>query len=915
MKDYSQISPEETLRSFATDPEKGLSASIVAARRGEYGRNELKEKRRQTVWEMFFTQFREFLILLLLGAALISLLLGEVTDAAVIFLIVFINAIFGVVQEFKAEKALEALQILSAPKAKVWREGTVAEVPAAELVPGDLILLEAGDFVPADARLLETAEFKTDESALTGESVPVEKDAGDLPQGPKPLAERKNMIYMGTIAVAGRARALVTATGMETEIGRIAGMIQEAKVEMTPLQKKLKVFGRQLGLLVILVCIGIFVMGVVRGHEAFGMFLTAVTLAVAAVPEGLPAIVTIVLALGVQRMAARNAIIRRLSAVEALGAATVICTDKTGTLTQNQMTVQAAVVDGAAYTVTGDGAGDKGGFLQEGTAVDPLKVTRLGMLLLTGLLCNDARSAGEGKDRKAVGDPTEVALLTAAAKAGLGGDAQARAKLTAELPRVKEYPFNSTRKRMSTIHRGKLPFSIPGLPAEGLWVFTKGAPDVLLKKCRRFLGQNGVEELTPAESERFAGLNRELAGKALRVLGLAFRPFQEGETGGVADVESGLIFLGFMGMIDPPRVEARSAIELCRKAGIKIKMITGDHRDTAVAIAAELGLISHARAGEEDRVITGEELDRLSPEELVRKVGELVVFARVSPAHKVQILEALKAKGEIVAMTGDGVNDAPALKKADIGTAMGRTGTDVAKQASDMVLADDNFATIVRAVQEGRIIYENIKKAIYFLLSCNLGEVVTILSAVLLGWPVPLFPIQVLWVNLVTDSFPALALGVDPPEKGIMNRPPRSPKEGIFAPGVRSTLAAFGLFIALITLVAFSIGRQESVLKGQSMAFITLSLCQLVHVLNFRSLQESLFKRGLLGNKPLLLGILAAALLQAAVIILPFLREIFRIVELTAADWWHIIGLVLSPLVFGELWKGFFLRRRQELRG
>ncbi|NLW09560.1 MAG: calcium-translocating P-type ATPase, SERCA-type [Firmicutes bacterium] len=904
MKDYSLTTPEETLRLLGTDPEKGLSASHVAAKLEEYGRNELKEKKRQTVWEMFLSQFKEFLILLLLGAALISILLGEITDAVVIFLIVFINAIFGVVQEFKAEKALEALKTLSAPKAKVWREGTVAEVPAADLVPGDIVLLEAGDFIPADARLLETVEFRTDESALTGESVPVEKDAADLPKTTKPLAERKNMVYMGTIAVAGRARAVVTATGMETEIGRIAGMIQETEAEMTPLQKKLKVFGQQLGLLVILICIGIFALGVFRGNNPFGMFMTAVTLAVAAVPEGLPAIVTIVLALGVQRMAARNAIIRRLSAVEALGAATVICTDKTGTLTLNQMTVQAAVVDGATYTVTGESLGDRGEFLLEETAVDPLTVPRLGMLLLTGLLCNDARLIGEGEERRAIGDPTETALLVAAAKAGLFQE-----KMAAELPQIREYPFDSTRKRMSTIHRGKLPFPVQGLPAEGFWVFTKGAPDVLLKKCRRYLGENGIEELTPAVTEKFAGLNRELANRALRVLGLAFRPFREGEADGVEDVENDLIFLGFLGMIDPPRPEARPAIELCRKAGIKIKMITGDHRDTARAIAADLGLLAHGH--EEDQVITGEEMDQLSEEELAARVGEIVVFARVTPAHKVQILEALKANGEIVAMTGDGVNDAPALKKADIGTAMGRTGTDVAKQASDMVLADDNFATIVRAVQEGRIIFENIKKAIYFLLSCNLGEVVTILASVLLGWPVPLIPIQILWVNLVTDSFPALALGVDPPEDGIMDRPPRPPQEGIFTSGVGRTLSVYGLFIAFITLIAFSIGRQESLLKGQSMAFITLSLCQLVHVFNFRSLHESVFKRGLFGNKHLLLGVLAAGLLQAAVLFIPFLREIFRVVDLTAADWLRILGLVLSPLVIGEIWKALSFHGRQ----
>jgi Ca2+-transporting ATPase len=896
MPELYMQSIEEALKTLTTDISSGLSSTEVVARRDKHGWNELKERPGQTIGQMLAAQFGEFLVLLLIIAAVISLLLGERGDAFVILLVVVINAVLGVVQEFKAEKSMAALKTLSAPHAKVYRDGKVTQIVARDLVPGDIILLDAGDFVPADARLLETANLQVNESALTGESVPVEKDPEFIATERTPLAERKSMTFMGTIVTFGRGRALVTGTGMETEIGRIAGMIQETEVEKTPLQKKLAEFGKQLGLLAIGVCLLIFVVGLLRGNLFYEMFLVSVSLAVAAIPEGLPAIVTILLALGVQRMAKQKAIIRRLPAVETLGSATVICSDKTGTLTQNAMTVRRVITGAGSYEVTGEGFGIEGELLRDGKRIEAKEEPLLSLILQIGLLCNDADLI---REEEIAGDPTEGALLVVGEKAGFN-----RARLQLELPRVKEYPFDSVRKRMSTVHRGKFLISTEEIQDGECWLLAKGAPDLILDQSKWWLGPSGIQELTPEKKREFLECNKQLAGKALRVLGFALRSYPERETLPVNEAEAELIFVGFMGMLDPPRPEAKEAIRVCHQAGVEVKMITGDHRDTAMAIARNLGLLS-----KEDQVMSGEELDVTTQEELEKKVGRIRVYARVSPEHKVRIIDALRANGEVVAMTGDGVNDAPALKRADIGAAMGRTGTDVAKEAAEMVLADDNFVTIVHAIQEGRVIFENIKKAVYFLLSCNIGEIATIFTAIVLGWPIPLYPIQILWVNLITDTLPALSLGIDPPEGNIMKKSPRDPGKGIFSTGVRISLLVSGAFIALITLVAFRIGVLESVLKGETMAFATLGLSQLVHAFNFRSLKDSLFTRGLFGNKYLLFGTAASALLQFSVFFIPVLMRIFRVQSLSLIDWLIVFALVITPFGFGELLKLLFKER------
>lgn len=877
-----------------TDSSRGLTQVQVEQRQERFGFNELQEKKGITIWAMFLGQFKEFLVLLLMAAAAISLAIGEATDAVVILAVVLLNAVLGVVQEYKAEKSLAALKTLSAPTAKVVREGAVFELPARELVPGDLVLLEAGDFVAADGRLVEAANLCIDESALTGESVPVGKDADFVSQEILPPAEQQNMIHMGTIIAGGRGRALVTATGMSTEIGHIAGAIQAAPLEKTPLQKKLDHFARRLGLLTILLCALIFTFGLLRGHNILPMFLTSVSLAVAAIPEGLPAIITIVLALGVQRMARQQAIIRKLPAVETLGAATVICSDKTGTLTQNEMTVRRADSGGGAVEITGEGYRGEGEFIQDGRIIDPLQDRRLRLLLSIGLLNNDARLAEEEGRLRVIGDPTEGALITAAAKAGLH-----REELAATLPRIHEYPFDSDRKLMSTVHRGDLDLPWPGLDAPGSWLLTKGAPDLVLERCRYLLGPAGLQELTPLQKKKLLESGLDMAGDALRVLGFAFRPLPDNSSSlPLKEAENELVFAGLMGMLDPPRPEAREAIRTCHEAGIDVKMITGDHADTALAIAAALGL-----ATDKGEIISGREIELLSDEELASRVKGLQVFARVAPEHKMRIIRALKANGEIAAMTGDGVNDAPALKGADIGTAMGRSGTAVAKEAAEMILGDDNFTTIVRAVEEGRVIYENIRKAVFFLLSCNAGEIITIFAAIPLGWPLPLLPIQILWINLITDSLPALALGVDPQESDVMRRPPRHPGEGLFDPQSVRTLIVFGLLIGLITLTAFSIGAAESLEKGRTMAFATLSLCQLVHVFNFRSMRHSVVGRAFFASRPLLGAVFVSAALQLAVLLIPAAAAVFHAVPLDGEGWFYVAALSICPLFLGEMWK------------
>jgi Ca2+-transporting ATPase len=893
---------------MAVDPTHGLDQAAVLAKREEHGLNVLAEKPGKTLWKMFFDQLKEFLVILLLIAALISGFLGEWLDSVVILIIVALNAFLGVVQEFKAEQSLAALKKLSAPLAKAFREGQVRQVPAAELVPGDIFILEAGDFVPADGRLFEAVNLKVEESVLTGESLPVDKNVAVLDED-LPLADRKNSVFMGTIVTYGRGRGIVTATGMSTEIGQIAALIQNVESETTPLQQKLDEFGKYLGVLALGVCALIFVMGWLRGEKMITMFLTAVSLAVAAIPEGLPAIVTIVLALGVQRLAKQRAIIRKLPAVETLGAATVICSDKTGTLTQNQMTVRRVYTAGRLYEVTGQGYRPEGQFMLDGQPLAPAGVGALQLVLLAGALCNDANllhETGETTENwKIVGDPTEGALVVAAAKAGLK-----RTKLQEDYQRMLEIPFDSDRKLMTTIHKGGLPEAhLAELETEnstGLWAITKGAPDLVLERCFAYLTPQGVVRLDPEARAELLKVNSEMARQALRVLGAAVRRMPGVNEIHLDRVEEDLIFIGFWGMIDPPRLEVKDSIKECQSAGIMPVMITGDHRDTAVAIASELGLLSQNQL-----VMSGPELDRLSAAELEAKVRQVAVYARVSPENKVRIVNAFREEGHVVAMTGDGVNDAPALKQADIGAAMGITGTDVAKGAAEMVLADDNFATIVGAVREGRIIYENIKKAIYFLLSCNTGEIFTIFFAIILRHPVPLLAIQILWVNLVTDSLPALALGMEPAEPGIMRRQPRRKTEGIFETGMKRSILMEGIILGAVTLFAFDLGWKfgGNLDQARTMAFATLSFSQLFHVFNFRSIKESLFKPGMIPNRFLLGAVSLSCLIQLLAMLIPFFRGIFKLTALDFQHWLFVLLLSGAVIPIVELWKAAYLGR------
>jgi Ca2+-transporting ATPase len=893
---------------MAVDPSRGLDRTAILAKRKEYGWNVLAEKPGKTLQKMFIDQLKEFLVILLLIAALISGFLGEWLDSVVILVIVVLNAFLGVVQEFKAEQSLAALKKLSAPMAKVLREGQVRSVPAAELAPGDIFILEAGDLVPADGRLFEAVNLKVEESALTGESLPVEKNVATLNED-VPLAERKNSVFMGTIVTYGRGRGIVTATGMNTEIGQIATLIQNVETETTPLQQKLAEFGKYLGVLALGVCTLIFMMGWLRGEKIMTMFLTAVSLAVAAIPEGLPAIVTIVLALGVQRLAKQRAIIRKLPAVETLGAATVICSDKTGTLTQNQMTVRRIYAAGRLYEVTGQGYRPEGQFVLDGQPVMPASVEALQLVLLAGVLCNDAnliRETGETTEIwKVVGDPTEGALVVAAAKAGLR-----QVRLREDYQRMLEIPFDSERKLMTTIYKGRVPEThLAELEAgnpNGLWAITKGAPDLVLKRCSTYLTAQGVVRLDAKVRDELLKVNSEMARQALRVLGTAIRRMPGVNEIQLDRVEEDLILIGFWGMIDPPRLEVKNSIKECQSAGIMPVMITGDHRDTAAAIASELGLLN-----QNQMVISGPELEGLSAAELDAKIRQIAVYARVSPENKVRIVNAFREKGHVVAMTGDGVNDAPALKRADIGAAMGITGTDVAKGAAEIVLADDNFATIVGAVREGRIIYENIKKAIYFLLSCNTGEIFAIFFAIILHHPVPLLAIQILWVNLVTDSLPALALGMEPAEPGIMRRQPRQKSEGIFETGMKRSILMEGIVLGAITLVAFDLGRKfgGNLEQARTMAFATLSFSQLFHVFNFRSIKESIFKPGMLPNYFLLGALSLACLLQLLAMLIPFFRGIFKLTALDFQHWLYVLLLSGAVIPIVELWKATYLRR------
>lgn len=890
MKKYYQQSIGEVVQHTKTDLRTGLSSSEVKKRLAEVGLNQLEEKKGRTPWNMFLDQFKDVLVLILLVSALVSFLLGEVSDAVVIAIILILNATLGVVQEYKAEKSLAALKKMAAPNALVIRDGKQIKIEAAQLVPGDIVLLESGDRIPADLRLSRVTNLKIQEAVLTGESLPVDKKSELIDKEDAPLGDRNNLAFMGTAVSSGRGRGIVIATGMKTEMGQIAGMLEEQKREETPLQKKLNEVGKKLGLIILIVVGFVVLLGCLRGIEFFEMFLTGISLAVAAVPEGLPAVVTVVLALGVQKMAKRNVIVRRLPAVETLGATTVICSDKTGTLTQNQMTVRKLVLPEKRIEVEGEGYQPIGKFYQIGQEIQPQADPDLSLLLRGAALCNNAelQKNNDNEQWEIIGDPTEGALIVAAVKAGYDKE-----KLEEDYPRVKEFPFDSDRKQMSTLHQTDDDDQI---------IFVKGAPDQVISFCTCYQ-KNGIKEkMTNSIKDRILSQNQELAQEALRVLAVAYRPVNKEkaeEIKEIKDAEKELIFLGLVGMIDPPRKEAIESVKTCLRAGIRPIMITGDYSLTAKAIASELGIY---RSG--DRMIIGDELEKMSQSELEEVVRDTSIFARVSPRHKRRIVSALQKNHQVVAMTGDGVNDAPALKESDIGIAMGITGTDVTKEASDMILTDDNFASIVGAVEEGRKIYQNIRKFIHYLISCNLGEIIAIAGAILIGLPSPLIPIQILWVNLVTDGLPALALGMDPMEEDIMRRPPRDPNAGIFSGKMGFNIFSQGIFIGLITLLAFYIGFSFYSLEiARTMAFATLSFSQLSQSLNSRSEKYSIFKIGLLSNPQLIIAIFISGCLQLLVISMTSLQVIFKTIPLTLGQSWIIIVLSLSPIIYVELLK------------
>ncbi len=831
---------------------EGLQTQRAQSLLQTYGFNRLTLEKKTSPLIIFIRQFLSPLVFILLGAIIISLVLQEYADAIVIGIIIVLNSVLGFVQEYRAEQAVEALQKLAAPKAKVKRDNTICVVDSELIVPGDIITIEAGDKVPADSRLLEVHDLRIEEAALTGESVPSAKKTGTLPEKTS-VADQKNMIFSSTIVANGRATALVVRTGMNTEVGKIANLIAAAPQKMTPLQVELEVLGKQLTIGVILVCLLTFGAGILTGQPMVAMILTAIALAVAAIPEGLPAIITISLALGVNRMSKRNALVRKLPSVETLGAVDVICTDKTGTLTKNEMTVVSLWYNNEVYTITGTGYDFEGKFL---LGKNEVKSDLLYPLLRVGAFCNDARFQTNDKKRTVLGDPTEAALIVSAEKAKLAISPE-----LIEAPRVDEIPFTSERKMMTTIHQLK----------KSRISYTKGAPEIVLNKCTLILQNGKFIPLTDKIRKTILTQSEVFATEALRVLGFAYKE----KVISKEDAERDMIFIGLQAMMDPPRIEVRDAIIRCKDAGIRVVMITGDHVITAQAIAHKLGI--------EGKAVTGEELDKNNLDE---KIKEISIFARVNPEHKLKIVDALKKQGHIVAMTGDGVNDAPALKRADIGVAMGITGTDVAKEAADMILVDDNFTSIVNAIEEGRGIFDNIRKFVDYLLSSNLGEIVLILIATLIGLPTPLTAIQILWVNLVTDGLPAIALSVDPAEKDIMKRPPHKGKEEILNRHVLFTISMLGILLGLITLGLFVYYYNTSTLiKAQTVAFTALAFFEIVRL----QLIRSEYNLGILSNKALLIAVGASFALQLAVIYTP-LSTFFGVEPLVLKDWLIIIG-------------------------
>ncbi|MHC1719721.1 MAG: cation-translocating P-type ATPase [Clostridiaceae bacterium] len=877
---WFSMTHKEVLNEFNVDPAKGLTSVEAEEKLKECGENKLKGKPKKSLVVLFFSQLKDMLIYVLLAAAVITIAIGEYVDAGIIIMVVILNAVIGVVQEYKAGKAIEALQKMTTPKALVRRDGEIKEINSEFIVPGDIIIIDAGRYIPADLRLIESVNLQIEESALTGESVPSDKNANDLHEDPKtPIGDKSNMAFMSTLATYGRGEGIAVATAMDTEIGSIAKILDESEDEMTPLQKRLDELGRILGFIAIGICVVIFVVALIQQRDLFEMFLTAISLAVAAIPEGLAAIVAIVLALGVTKMSKINAIVKKLPAVETLGSVNIICSDKTGTLTQNKMTVVKHYVLGHLRDVPPSG---------EGFEASPDQKE----LIKSFVLCSDATyENGEG-----TGDPTEIALVVLGTR-----HLMPKTDLNLTHKRIAEKPFDSDRKLMSTLN----------VEGSGYRVHTKGAIDNIIKISTRALLDGKVIPLTDELKSKYLSITEDMSDQALRVLGAAYKDTYtviEPE-----DMEKDLIIIGLVGMIDPPRMEVKDSIRDAKIAGITPIMITGDHKNTAVAIAKELGIAKSI-----NQSLTGSEIDDLTDEEFSQQIDNYRVFARVSPEHKVKIVRAFKSKGNIVSMTGDGVNDAPSLKYADIGVAMGITGTDVSKGAADMILTDDNFTTIVRAIEEGRNIYNNIKKAVIFLLSCNLGEVITIFLSILFFWPIPLLPTQILWVNLITDSLPAIALGIDPGDKDVMKRKPRNPKESFFAQGAGARAVIGGVLIGAATLLAFYFGLHEygyslgsgaipdEVLTyGRTMAFVVLATSQLFYSLSMRHSTKSIFEIGLFTNKYLIGAIIVGLILQVGVISVPVLASAFKVHTLSFNDWSLVFLLASIPLIAREIIKLF----------
>jgi Ca2+-transporting ATPase len=900
---------QECAAQLNVDLQNGLSAAAVAARRAQHGENALTEAPQPTFWQRLLSQFNNFIVYILLFAVGISFVLGDVIEAAVILAIVVFNAILGVVQEGRAEKALSALKKLAAPLARVRREGHTQTIPARELVVGDVVLLEAGDFVPADLRLVETVNLRIEEAALTGESAPIEKDANAIIQADAPLGDHLNMAYMGTLVAHGRGRGIVIAVGMQTEMGKIAQALQNTVNQETPLQKRLNQLGRMLSIGALIICAVIFAMNawltINQGKDILlalkDSFVIAISLVIAAVPEGLPAVVTINLAIGMREMIRRNALIRRLPAVETLGSVTVICSDKTGTLTQNQMTAVRAYVDGTTVDISSNGLSPR----------NALEARNKGLerLLLGGLLASDARlepNPEQPTQVRVIGDPTEGALVMAAAKANLQ-----REDLETLYPRVNEVPFDSARKRMTTLH------ATP--EGKGYLAYTKGAPDVILSLCTAIEVNGMAVPLTDSLREQVRTANLAMARDALRVLAVATRHFPAlPQPIAPETVENDLTLIGLVGLIDPARPEVKAAITVARRAGIRTAMVTGDHPETARAIAEQIGLLRP----EGGAVLRGTEIEGMSDEALVAQLDKVDIFARVSPHHKVRIVEAFRARGHIVAMTGDGVNDAPSLKHADIGVAMGITGTEVSKAAADMVLTDDNYASIVSAVAQGRTIYANIRKFVYYIMTSNLAEITVIFVGTLLGGGAPLTAIQLLWLNLVTDGAPAVALGVEKGDPDVMERPPRPKDEPIIPPSLYPEVLVQLIAMAVVGLIAFMIGRGDVRLfdaasgtaLAQTMTFATLSLAQLFRAYTSRSERNTLWQIGLFSNQYMQYAFAASVLGMVAVIHLPFLQPIFATTALTVEMWLVVILLSLAPSLLAELSKVWQQRRLLKAR-